>query len=281
MTASLTSVTFDGFYASVERSTPIVTFDLSPFRFITPGGMMLLAIAVEQATDQGQQPVLVLPSGELRKYLARAGFLDHLGCNTACIPVLTPSESIPYRLRRGSSPLLQEFSVVTGVEQLSEVLEKLVRVLRFRLKYRKRDAYDIAIVMSELWQNSLEHSSSPVRATGIMQMYRTPQRRLEIALGDNGDGILKSLRRNSNYQNLSNDNDAIIKAFEPSVSEHQDRTRGNGLVLLVDKIFAHDGTAEIRSGTGKVRIRADQRRGWKLNVPYLKGTQVVISLAAK
>ncbi len=279
MPKSLTAVTFDDFVTNVDGTNGHRRFDLSDYEFVTPGGMVLPALAIRQACSSGTTPVLTVPNANMRSYLARAGFLKHLSDRAQIEPPHTSSEDLPFDVRRGQNPLLLEITVQTEAGDLPEIIDRVIWVLRRRMSYRKSDAFDIGIVISEIWQNAFDHTNGPVTTIAAMQVYGSPGNgRLEMAIGDDGDGVLSSLRRNPTLPRFATDTKAIRDAIKLNVSEHDDRTRGHGLALLVDKVFSHDGAVTIRSGRGKVHIRMDKGQGWAYQVPHLSGTQVVVNL---
>jgi sensor histidine kinase regulating citrate/malate metabolism len=104
---------------------------------------------------------------------------------------------------------------------------------------------------------------------------------MQVVVSDRGHGIRATLRRNPAYQALASDTEAILRSVRLGVSEHEDRMRGNGLYHLMELAYKHEGAVHIRSGSGKVYLRTDQRTVRQFLVPELQGTQFSITFPAK
>jgi anti-sigma regulatory factor (Ser/Thr protein kinase) len=165
--------------------------------------------------------------------------------------------------------------------ELSDLLDRTVGTLRFRLKYRKYDAFDVATAVSEIAQNSFDHNSATYGLIAMQVYGRGSKRFLEIGVADYGEGILTTLKRNPKHNLLNSDLEAIREASKLGVSEHDDPTRGTGLYHLLEIAFKHGGSVQIRSGGGKVRYRMDKRMGWTFAVPAVPGVQVALTLPSK
>ncbi|MCZ7673839.1 MAG: hypothetical protein M5U34_45320 [Chloroflexi bacterium] len=179
---------------------------------------------------------------------------------------------------RGNNPALLELTVIDSPEVIDEILDRLINVLCDQLHYRIHDAYDLAIVFSELCQNVLDHNSVAADGLAAMQVYNGRHGRfMQFVVADRGDGIRKTLQRNQKYAGLNTDIDAIIQSIKLGASEYEDPTRGNGLYHLLELSFKHQGAVHIRSGSGKVYLRMDHRKAKGFDVPFLSGCQFSIS----
>lgn len=278
--AKLDSVSFD---TLLGRGNPFAngasSFDLRGIRLITASALTQLAAALFALNKKGSVPTILIDDLSVRSYLARTGFVDVVSGIAKIEPPLVVSFS--YGFRHGTNPMLIELTKVGTGRELSNLLDRIVETLRFRLKYRKYDAFDVATAVSEIGQNSFDHNSG---AFGLvaMQVYGKGARRfLEIGVADCGGGILATLKRNPKHSDLNSDLAAIREASKLGVSEHEDQTRGTGLHHLLEMAFEHGGSVQIRSGAGKVRYRMDKRQGWAFAVPSVPGVQVALTLPSK
>ena len=277
----LDSVTFDEL---VARADPFFgdecSFDLTAVKWVSPAGLVQLATTCYSLQKMGRHPFIFLGDESVASYLSRAGFV------AAIRPVATiePNSfaTVPLDRLRGSNPMLIEVTKIERGRDLPALLNNIVMVLREKLKYKKRDAFDVATVISEVGQNTFDHNKETCGFIA-MQVYepRHGGSFLEIGIGDYGDGIAETLRRNPNNPVIKTDLEAIQIATKPGVSEHDDPTRGTGLYHLLEIAYKHEGMVQIRSGNGKVRYRMDKRMGFPFSVAYVPGVQIALQLTRK
>jgi anti-sigma regulatory factor (Ser/Thr protein kinase) len=211
-------------------------------------------------------------------YLQRAGFFRVLPTDIQLPATVSRARLQWMEALEGNNPGLIELTPIVSDQAISDVLDRLERVLRYRLHYPKHDAFDLLIVFSELCNNILDHNSANCYGLAAMQVYNPPSGRfMQFVVADRGAGIAATLRRNPRFTQLRTDADGIVAALELGASEHEESTRGNGLYHLLELSFKHGGTIHIRSGTGKAYLRMDQQRGRRFNVPQLTGTQFSIA----
>ncbi|MGW4211728.1 hypothetical protein ACWEIJ_27305 [Lentzea sp. NPDC004789] len=112
---------------------------------------------------------------------------------------------------------------------------------------------------NELLDNAVEHGASDEGAFIAAQAYTgatTRQPRLELAVCDNGMGVLQHLRQNPLHQHLNTDVHALEEAMKHGVTGTSD-TRGNGLGDLIDSGQKHGKIRfHIRSGAGEITVTA-------------------------
>jgi anti-sigma regulatory factor (Ser/Thr protein kinase) len=280
MITKLDSITFDNILQEQDPfGTKTGKFDLHDVQLITPAALTELAAAVHALARGGLHPEIIIEEESVRSYLLRAGFFQIVGAVAQIEPPLVPGSW--YDRLRGSNPMLIEVTRMETGASLPELLDKIVWVLRHRLKYRKYDAFDVVTAVSEICQNTFDHNH---KACGFlaMQVYGKGSRRfLEIGVADYGAGIAATLRRNPKNQTINSDIEAIREAAKLGTSEHDDPTRGTGLYHLLEITYKHCGSIQIRSGAGKVRYRMDKKVGWTFSVPPMPGVQVALTLPAK
>ncbi len=276
----LDSVTFDEL---VRQQQPLQAvdpvFDLSSITLITPSPMVQIAAVCHALAEEGRTPTVKLGDG-VRGYLERCGFFAVVGDWCEREPQ-DEWRSAVYASRRGSNPMLIELTYLRDGSSLPDLLTKVVWVLRYRLKYAKYDAYDIATVVSELCQNTFDHNASTAGFVA-MQVYGKEEKRfLEIAVSDHGGGLLATLLRNPKNGAIRTDLDAIKAAIKLGTSEHDDPTRGTGLYHLLNIAYKHKGSVQIKSGGSKVRYRMDKEEGWAFAVTAIPGVHITVSLPSK
>lgn len=66
-----------------------------------------------------------------------------------------------FEARQGSSPFLIELTKIDSESDLPDLLKRIITVLRLQFGYPKEDAYDIAVAISEVVQNTFEHNRGP------------------------------------------------------------------------------------------------------------------------
>jgi len=281
--SKLDSTTFDQF---LEHSNPFViggpcVFDLRGIGFITPASLVDLTAACYALHRDGLTPKLLIDNGDVRRYLMRAAFFAALDGIVTVEPALSPAWKTLFQYHQGQNPLLIEVTKIISGAALPQLLDQIVSVLRYRLKYKKYDAFDIATAVSELAQNTFDHNQD---TSGFlaMQVYGKRDRRfLEIAVADYGFGIRTTLARNPKNPYLASDGEAIRLAIQRGASEHDDPTRGTGLFHLLEITYKHQGSVQIRSGTSKARFRMYKKQGWYFSGPRMPGVQVALTLPSK
>lgn len=276
----LDSASIDAFIASSLPFAAERTCDLSDVQLITPGAMVQIAAGCTWSAQQGQAPVIRIQDTNVRGYLIRSGFFEALEGVVEIDPPLPASAALAI-YRRGMNPLLVEMTRLKNGSELPELLDRVVGALRKRLKYRKHDAFDVAMAISEACQNTFDHNANSTGFIAMQGYGKGPKRFLEIGISDCGDGLTATLLRNPKNGPIPNDQKAIEVATRLGTSEHDDPTRGTGLHHLLEIAYRHEGGVHIKSGTAKVRYRMDQRQGWALTVAPIAGVHIALTLPTK
>ncbi len=276
----LDSVTFDALMARLDPfKKDIDVFDLSGIKFISPSALVQLAAVCYALGAEGHKLKIISDDQSVCSYLARAGFVSILKSIVQFEP--QNIEDSIYSHLRGSNPLLIEVTKIEKGTELPVLLNKIVTVLRHRLKYRKYDAFDIATAISEICQNTFDHNKTTCGFLAMQVYGKGTKKFLEIGIADYGDGLTKSLQRNPKNKDIKSDLAAIDHAIKLGTSEYDDPTRGTGFYHLLEIAYKYDGAVQIRSGEGKVRYRMDKRMGWRSPVAYVPGVQIALSLGHK
>jgi anti-sigma regulatory factor (Ser/Thr protein kinase) len=240
--------------------------EVRPGTRFTPAALVQLAAACYALRHAGHQPVLRAEAAAVRDYLWRCGLL-------AVVRPVAAIEPPP-----GPSPLLLNVTRLATGADLPPLLDHLVGVLRQRLHYRDREAFDVATAVSEVCQNTFDHNTDSGAFLALQVVGRGGRRSLEIGLADHGAGLAATLRRNPRYAPLASDREAIQLAVQRGTSAYNDATRGTGLYHLLALVARQAGAVEIRSGTAAVRYRRAHPRGWASTVPWRPGVHVALTL---
>ena len=276
----LDAVTFDELIAQQDPfGSPAAILDLRDFGFVTPAALVQLAALCYALEHRGRRPLIRIEDAAVRSYLQRAGFTTAVAGVASFDPPLAGHSRLT--LLRGTNPLLVEVTRIECGTDLPRILDQIVDVLRRRLKYGKHDAFDVAVAISEISQNTFDHNSNTCGLLAMQVFGRGRKQFLEIGVADYGEGLATTLARNSKNGAIPSDIHAIRLATQLHTSEHDDPTRGTGLYHLLEIAFAHQGAVQIRSGSGKVRYRMDQRRGWEFPVMRVPGVQIALALQSK
>lgn len=278
----LDSISFDRF---LEDHQPLTNgdgrLDLTGVKLITPGALVPLAALCHAMAKVGKDPIILTDDDSVRRYLLRSGFVAEVDSVAQLEPRITPALTLLYSQLQGANPLLLEVTRIRNGAALPALLDRIVWVLRYRLKYRKRDAFDVTTAISEICQNTFDHNSGTAGLIAMQVYGKGEGRFLEIGVSDDGDGLAVTLRRNPKNGPIRTDADAIQKATELGTSEHDDPTRGTGLYHLLEITYQHRGSVQIRSGRSKVRYRMDRKQGWGFPVTPTPGVHVALTLPSK
>ncbi len=278
----LTSATLDG----LLRQQPLfnsseVTLDLTKIEFVTPGALVPLAAICHALQQKKCKTTIKLSDNDVRSYLLRSGFTRVLQDIVTFQPNIPKARTMIFEALRGTNPLLIEVTKIENGAALPELLNQIVRVLRYRLKYKKHDAFDIATGISEVCQNTFDHNDQTCGFIAMQTYKKNSERFIEIAVADYGAGLRSTLQENPNTPGIKTDFEAIKLATQLGTSQFDDPTRGTGLHHLLEIAYKHEGAVEFWSGSGKIRFRMDQRKGWEFGCVAIPGVIVNLSLHSK
>lgn len=277
---SLTAISFD---VLLSRCNPFTggdcSLDLRDVRFISPSALVQLVASAHAIKKQGASLTLCVEDSNVRTYLVRSGFLSAIEDVATIEPSYDDASLHRFDHLHGSNPLLLEVTRIENGGALPPLLDRIVDLLRDRLRYRKRDAYDVVTVISEVAQNTFDHNEGTCGFLAL-QTYNPKRggRFIEVGVSDFGAGLRATLQRNPDLRLPPTDMDTIAFATRLGVSQHRDLTRGTGLHHLLRIAAEHEGSVQIRSGNGKVTYRGDKDQGWRFVVPSMPGVQIAISM---
>lgn len=225
--------------------------------------------------------VLRLNNPAQRKYFVSSGFYSALEEIVDFEPTISKTKLGDFEDRRGSKALQIELTRIADEQDLPQLLNKLVAILRFRMGLAKEHAFDTAAAVSELCQNTFDHNPEPCGLVAL-QVFDPPSGRfVEVSISDYGRGIAATLRDNPANPTFSTDLGAIQTALMLGTSQYQQETRGTGLYHLLKIARKGRGTVQLCSGTGSRRYRTDKNHEYTFTGDFIPGTHVTLSLNAR
>jgi hypothetical protein len=243
---------------------------------LTPAALVQLASVCYALRQAGHQPVLRADEAAVREYLGQCGFLAVVHPVATLEPPLVLAPGADQEAR--ASPLVLNVTRLATSADLPALLDRILEILWQRLRYRPDDACDVATAVSEICQNIFDHNAHTAGFVAMQVAGRGGHRSLEIGVADYGAGLAATLRRNPHHPPLGSDGEAIQLAVQRGTSAYADPTRGTGLYHLLELVANQAGAVQIRSGTGTVHYRLDQRQAWTGTVPWVPGVHVALTL---
>lgn len=272
--SSLTFTNVDRLCAGVDlRGQPAVV-DLSGVTFVEPFALIYLGMFLRYHRSQGRRFSVHVPSVQgVRDYLTRQRFWKRFNFDLRS-PGLPPD-----MLRRMTSTT--SLNDVIDIERRSgaaeEVADAVVQVL-----HRASVQVDLGAVnemVGELVDNFVQHSRGPLAA--FMMQWFPRLDRLELAIGDCGVGIRRSLARNPNYAGVAArpHDEAAALALKPGVTGNVGGG-GTGLTEVCDTVRSLGGGMRLSTGDGYVWIH--QQGSYRGRMSFdLPGVQVEIFVPAR
>lgn len=217
-----------------------------------------------------------------RQYFVSSGFYSVLEDIVAFEPQIPKARLGDFDERRGSNPLMIEITRIGDEKDLPQLLNKLVLILQFRMRLEKKHAFDTAIAISELCQNTFDHNPEACGLIGLQVFNASSGRFVEVSISDYGRGIAATLRENPENLSCSTDVEAIETAVVLGTSQYKEVTRGTGLYHLMKIADRGAGTVQICSGTATKRFRMDLGKAYTFTDTYsLPGTHITLSLKGR
>ncbi|MHC2071101.1 hypothetical protein ACYFX5_26815 [Bremerella sp. T1] len=143
--------------------------------------------------------------------------------------------------------------------------------------FHRKKALEIAAAMGEMADNAVCHSRS---RHGILVGYQTTNDSAVCIIADVGIGVLKSLKTNSRYKNLTLHVDAIETALKDGESRYGFGHGGTGFSTVFKNMAEANGTLRFRSGEGAISIDGKSNHFDKIikhSVTFRPGFQVTLS----
>lgn len=267
--------TGDALIETLPEDDEEVVIDLTAVEFVDPSGMVSFTTACLEAIKMGNNLAVVAPDDRnVANYLLRMRFRELLLDEGVRFPGGFSTWKVT------AQPLddhLIELQAVTKGNDtvIGERLMSLGRAVGI-----PEDVLVPAFLgLGEGVDNTLEHSGTD-RAIAMAQRYRMgPDRfRLQVAVGDIGLGLRRTLRRR--FPKADDDAMAVDLAVQKGVSRLTGSRHGNGLAGVVEAVCADaGGTFEIRSGDASLRIRRTAKP--RTHVLARDGVQIAIELTGR
>jgi len=260
-----------------------LVIDLSNVEFAYPPGIVALCLAVNYRGQKGKSTELALPEApeedDVVAYLNRIDLFDNLPRETRIDQDLSSLE----QHARNPSHEFTEVLVLEeeGIEDASIVVQ---RFLQRHVEHWRRP-YGI---FNEVLLNARDHSSVPVNDGaeteldfGVLHV-QAYEDRLELAVGDIGIGIRKSLNT-CPLHDFGSIAKAIWAALEKGASRFShmgDRERGGGLRRVKDVIEEMNGELDLRSCGGSAHLKSGSLHYRKYLTPF-PGTLARVKLPSR
>ena len=234
-----------------------VIIDLSKLRFIRPIGVIAILCLAAKLSDRKIRCRIVVPrDGKAWSYLYRIGLLEAL----SHIEPLNVSEEVLDRVDERLTALIpvRGFSSYGEVEEIAARVEEAFQASMAGLVSLLPTCHT---VVAELAGNVVAHSGTG-RGWVLAQRYiggDSPV--VEIAVGDGGIGIRRSLAKNKGRERGAlSDRDALRTAIDDGVSRFTDPHRGYGLGHIRAEVRrGRQRKLFMASGVGRLHMYSDGR----------------------
>ncbi|KRE48379.1 STAS domain-containing protein [Paenibacillus sp. Soil724D2] len=256
--------------------TKSMILDLSEVTFVDPFGMVtILGLCRHMFNTYGVCTNIVLPEGDAGAYMERAGFAriipqDHF------ITVQKRKNIRDYFKRNQNMGVLRFFNSEKDIQPINAEVEGWMESNSFS----EEDKNSIAIFISEMVQNVVQHSNTPQPGVLCIQSYTNKKGEpfLSWAIGDSGIGIRQSLvDAGVNDMNGMEDSRVIREVILKGISRFQDDiTRGNGLSRLYKAAQKRSAILFIHSHSGifGLNITQDKQKKVENDIPLVAGTNI-------
>lgn len=228
-------------------NSDIIQIDMKDLRFVHPSGVIGLLCFLEKCGSIGKNFEILLPiDAEVCDYFSKIDLLTALQKFAA---VSGDTEGIRPAIDR-VTPIIpvMSFSTRQEVDNIAQIIEDAWHD-QMHVGNLLEPCYTITV---ELAINVVEHSET-THGWVLAQKYEYPDENIiEIAVGDSGIGVRRSLRSNPKYASIISDDVTAIKmAVSERVTRYRrDPLRGCGLSQICSMVGFPDRRLTIRSGQG-------------------------------
>jgi hypothetical protein len=173
-----------------------------------------------------------------------------------------------------------EFCTVRSEEDFSEPQWECFEIRFCRsaesVGFQRKMALGLQGALREMAENAVIHSEAPLPA---VVAYRVVQGMAQFCVADVGIGVLSSLRKCPEFNDINRHSTAIRMALRDGVSRFGLNTRGLGFHAVFKALLASWGHLRFRSGEGCITMDGsglDADHGEATFPPYLSGFQVSV-----
>lgn len=207
--------------------------DLRRLKWISPAGISTLAATLHKLTLHYDVRTLI-PENEHSDRVI--GYMERMDFFKICPPevrvAFENSCDMTKYYKRHRNDQTNGLSELKQVKDYNEVgpLQKSIRDI-MRGKISPNRVSDIASIIGELANNSIEHGESP--CFPCVQYY-PQQKKVEIAICDYGKGIIESLK---GFVSFTSIHEVVEKAIFTEASGVENEDRGRGLMEVQQRTF--------------------------------------------
>jgi len=239
-------------------------FDLSRTEFITPFGIILLSGTIAECLAQKKQCILTSPNkASTKKFLSAIGFNKF------------------FKLDNGDQKIESRNIQLKRLKSIDYLLtDKILEVFGAYLRMSEGVTGSLKMALNELMTNAFDHSESEGGCYVCAQSYPLAKT-IRLCIADFGIGILTSIKKIDQYNNLVVDSDAITLSVKEGVTSRKNRAAGYGLTHINRFIEVNRGKMYILSGLGKVLWDYSKRKKMEQTVlsPF-QGTAIDLLINA-
>jgi hypothetical protein len=236
-----------------------IRFDLTKSKSLTPFGVIMLTSTIVDCFRIGKDCSFRRPeSRTLENFLRNIGFYSFFDLKGQIDERdLIKTETVQLRRCQGLD---------------FEIIERLTDLFNFHLNLSPGVYGSLRMSLQEAMTNVIDHSG--VNDYFVCANSYRDQKLIRLCIADLGKGIFESLKSIREYQNLTDDYDAIRQATNEGVSSRP-RRAGLGLTHIKNFIKINEGQLCIISGKGKVFWKYDHGKimNQKMEMPF-RGTIV-------
>jgi hypothetical protein len=248
----------------------------------------LLALCNQLAFSNKAVTIDFSSSGNLKHYLNRAGFFDHLDERIAVLPE-RPANSTATSYK-GKSENLVELGIVTPHEDEAAKDELVIRLTN-KFVSLVSDKYKTAVstIFAELTGNIQDHSETKLNGFAGLQRYGGSNPHIQTIVSDSGVGIATSLRPSlkahhrtlyERYHKESVDNDIalVIEVMSKGLISRYGAGRGLGFQTSRDRALKFKAKYSVRQETFSLEFIFENERlnrvVEKKNLARISGTHI-------
>ncbi|WP_212941390.1 hypothetical protein [Paenibacillus antibioticophila] len=237
--------------------------DLGNLKWVSPIGISVLLSTLNYFDNvyclKTESPELGEPDR-----LDVIGYMERMNFFQLCPPDVRESFEMSHdmaqyykRNRNNKVEELDELKVSKVDEDIIDLDKSVKNIMKAKGLHKNRIT-DIAGIVTELGQNAVEHTGTDCYS--CVQYYRetySRRKRVEIAICDSGQGIVKSLK--DHIKSIDND-DVIKQAIFTRATSLPEQDRGKGLMDVKQTTFdwASDAEFYVRTHDSAYRIHQDR-----------------------
>lgn len=261
-TEKINSITILHFISAIRYSLKLgykkLTIDFSKVKKVFPNGMLPILCAVDELRSSGIKLYVKLPNNaETRRMFRSVNWAYYL----------SPDQFEKSESNYDRHLVTKRFE---NAEEQKLVVDDFMDVVLRNLQVPKDVLSGLEWSINEITDNVLNHSDS--KFGGFIQAStQTKEGKVVFAVADSGRGILKSMQEG--FPDLRTDLDAIGEAIKAGVTRNPKFGQGNGLAGTLRVTTQTDGSLEILSGFGRLKVTPIETNRRKNTIRY-NGTMV-------